>query len=203
MFLLADVFAVPFDEIAGVVERSPEACRQVASRARRRVREERPRFRATDEEAWRVAAAFLEAVQAGNIDGVLGLLAPDAVAISDGGARSPCRPPPGARRRPGRPAGDEPLRPGHPGHRRSRCGGQRPTRRRLPARGRAFMATRSRWSTAVAGIYSVVNPDKLAAIDRRRSAGGDPAGRCRRRGGGSGGGAGTPRRRGPASRRCG
>jgi RNA polymerase sigma-70 factor (ECF subfamily) len=86
VFLLADVFAVPFDEIATVVERSPEACRQIASRARKRVRQERPRFSATDEEAWRVAAAFLGAVQAGDIDTVLGLLAPDVVAVSDGGA---------------------------------------------------------------------------------------------------------------------
>jgi len=86
VFLLADVFAVPFDEIATVVERSPEACRQIASRARKRVRQERPRFSATDDEAWRVAAAFLGAVQAGDIDTVLGLLAPDVVAVSDGGA---------------------------------------------------------------------------------------------------------------------
>jgi RNA polymerase sigma-70 factor (ECF subfamily) len=86
VFLLADVFAVPFDEIATVVDRSPEACRQIASRARKRVRQERPRFTATDDEAWRVAAAFLGAVQAGDIDTVLGLLAPDVVAISDGGA---------------------------------------------------------------------------------------------------------------------
>jgi len=86
VFLLADVFAVPFDEIATVVERSPDACRQIASRARKRVREERPRFSATDEEAWRVAAAFLQGVQAGDIDTVLGLLAPDVIAVSDGGA---------------------------------------------------------------------------------------------------------------------
>lgn len=86
VFLLADVFGTPYDEIATVVDRSPEACRQIASRARRRVREGRPRYAPTDEEAWRVTAAFLTAAAEGDIDGVLALLAPDVVLTSDGGA---------------------------------------------------------------------------------------------------------------------
>lgn len=86
VFLLADVFAVPFDEISGVVDRSPAACRQVASRARRRVREDRPRFSPTDEEARRVTEAFLGAVAVGDVDEVMALLAPDVVSVSDGGA---------------------------------------------------------------------------------------------------------------------
>jgi RNA polymerase sigma-70 factor (ECF subfamily) len=86
VFLLADVFAVSFDEIAGVVDKTPEACRQVASRARRRVREGRPRFAPTDDDAWRVTAAFLAAAQAGDIDGLVALLADDALLVSDGGA---------------------------------------------------------------------------------------------------------------------
>ena len=165
VFLLADVFAVPFDEIAGVVERSPEACRQIASRARRRVREERPRFRATDEEAWRVAAAFLEAVQAGNIDGVLGLLAPDAVAISDGGAHHH------AARRPVRGADrvarlvmnlSARITPDIEIEVRSVNGQPGVVYRR---HGRAFMASAVEVvDGVVVGIYSVVNPDKLAAL---------------------------------------
>lgn len=86
VFLLADVFAVPFDEIATVVDKTPEACRQVASRARRRIREARPRFAPTDEEAWAVTAAFLTAAQQGDLDALVDLLADDAVAVSDGGA---------------------------------------------------------------------------------------------------------------------
>lgn len=86
VFLLADVFAVPFDEIATAVGRSPEACRQVASRARRRVQEGRPRFAPTDQEAWEVTLAFLAAAQAGDLDGLVALLAEDAVLVSDGGA---------------------------------------------------------------------------------------------------------------------
>ena len=86
VFLLADVFGVPFDEIAAVVDRSPEACRQVASRARARVREGRPRFSPTDDEAWQVALAFMSAAEVGDLDALVSLLADDALAISDGGA---------------------------------------------------------------------------------------------------------------------
>lgn len=86
VFLLADVFAVPFDEIARTVDRSPEACRQIASRARRRVHEGRPRFEPTGDDAWAITGAFLVAAQEGDLDTLLALLAPDALAISDGGA---------------------------------------------------------------------------------------------------------------------
>lgn len=85
VFLLADVFGVPFEEIATVVDRSPEACRQVASRARRRVREGRPRYAPTDAEAWRVTEAFLGSAAMGDLGAVVALLAPDAVLTSDGG----------------------------------------------------------------------------------------------------------------------
>lgn len=86
VFLLADVFATPFDDIAKVVDKSPEACRQIASRARLRVREGRPRFAPTDDDAWQVAMAFLTAAQVGDLDALVSLLADDALAISDGGA---------------------------------------------------------------------------------------------------------------------
>jgi RNA polymerase sigma-70 factor (ECF subfamily) len=85
VFVLADVFGVPHAEISRAVGRSPEACRQVASRARRRVRAERPRYQPTDQEAWDVALAFLGAAAEGDLDGLLALLAPGAVSISDGG----------------------------------------------------------------------------------------------------------------------
>ena len=86
VFLLADVFGTPYDEIASVVDKSSEACRQIASRARRRVRTDRPRYCPTDQDAWQVTLAFLAAAQAGDINGLVGLLADDAVAVSDGGA---------------------------------------------------------------------------------------------------------------------
>jgi RNA polymerase sigma-70 factor (ECF subfamily) len=85
VFLLAEVFSVPFDEIAATVDKTPEACRQIASRARQRVREGRPRFAPTDDQAWEVALAFLSAAQAGDLEALLSLLAPEAVLVSDGG----------------------------------------------------------------------------------------------------------------------
>jgi RNA polymerase sigma-70 factor (ECF subfamily) len=85
VFLLADVFGVPFDEIAETVGRSPAACRQVASRARQRVRAGRPRFRPTDAEAWQATAAFFAATAAGDVDGLVQVLSPDVVVLSDGG----------------------------------------------------------------------------------------------------------------------
>jgi RNA polymerase sigma-70 factor (ECF subfamily) len=86
VFLLADVFSVPFDEIAEVVDKTPAACRQIASRARHRVQQDRPRFRPTDDEAWEVARAFLVAAADGDIESVTALLAPEVVEVSDGGA---------------------------------------------------------------------------------------------------------------------
>jgi RNA polymerase sigma-70 factor (ECF subfamily) len=85
VFLLADVFDTPYREIAVVVDRSPEACRQVASRARRRVRAGRARHDPGDM-AVQVARHLLVAVAAGDVDRVLSLLAEDVVMVSDGGA---------------------------------------------------------------------------------------------------------------------
>jgi RNA polymerase sigma-70 factor (ECF subfamily) len=85
VFLLADVFDTPFGEIAAIVDRSPAACRQVASRARRRLREGRHRHD-PPEEAERVMQALLVAVGAGDVDLVVSLLAEDVVLVSDGGA---------------------------------------------------------------------------------------------------------------------
>jgi RNA polymerase sigma-70 factor (ECF subfamily) len=84
VFLLADVFDVPFTEIAVIVDRSPEACRQVASRARRRVRAGDVRHD-VPREATQVIGEFLAAVGAGDVDRVIDLLADDAVLVSDGG----------------------------------------------------------------------------------------------------------------------
>jgi RNA polymerase sigma-70 factor (ECF subfamily) len=83
VFLMADVFDVPYADIADAVEKSPEACRQIASRARRRLRHPRRRARTTDR---RVVDELLVALWMGDMDAVLARLAPDAVCITDGGA---------------------------------------------------------------------------------------------------------------------
>ena len=86
VFLLADVFDEPFADIAAIVGKSPAACRQIASRARRRVRDPVRHVDATTPAGQEVAAAFVQATVAGDVDALLDLLAPDVVLVSDGGA---------------------------------------------------------------------------------------------------------------------
>jgi RNA polymerase sigma-70 factor, ECF subfamily len=84
-FVLQEVFDVPFPEVADVVGRTPAAVRQLASRARRRVAQERPRFEASPCERERAVRAFAQAVAEGDFDGLVAVLDPDVVWTSDGG----------------------------------------------------------------------------------------------------------------------
>ena len=85
-FVLHDMFAVPFEEIAPIVERSPEAARQLASRARRRVRRTAPVIDADLATQWEVVDAFLAAARDGDFDALVAVLDPDVVLRADGGA---------------------------------------------------------------------------------------------------------------------
>lgn len=98
VFLLADVFGVPFAEIATTVGKSETACRQIASRARQRMRT--PTTRRQTEADRSVVEALLVAVAAGDVEQTLAHLGPDAVCIADGGAavRAARRPVVGAAR---------------------------------------------------------------------------------------------------------
>jgi RNA polymerase sigma factor (sigma-70 family) len=84
-FVLHDIFAVPFDEIAPIVERSPEAARKLASRARRRVRAERTVPDTDLGTQWEVFDAFLAAAREGDFDRLLAVLDPDVVLRQDFG----------------------------------------------------------------------------------------------------------------------
>ena len=84
-FVLHDIFAVPFDEIAPIVDRSPEAARQLASRARRRVRAERTVPDADLETQREVVDAFLAAARDGDFDQLVAVLDPDVVLRADFG----------------------------------------------------------------------------------------------------------------------
>jgi len=85
VFLLADVFAEPYSAIAPVVERSEEACRQIASRARRHVREERQLFQPASARRDDLLNAFLAACAFGQVDDLRRVLGDDVVLVSDGG----------------------------------------------------------------------------------------------------------------------
>jgi RNA polymerase sigma-70 factor (ECF subfamily) len=85
VFLLADVFGEPFAKIAPIVERSEEACRQIAKRARTRVREERRRFEPDPPQRDDLVHAFLAACASGSIDDLRRVLSDGVVLVSDGG----------------------------------------------------------------------------------------------------------------------
>lgn len=85
-FLLAEVFDYSHAEVAAVLGRSEDACRQLAARARRAVRDGRPRVVAVDAHA-RLLAAFVGACAQGDLPGLEALLAADAAVISDGGGQ--------------------------------------------------------------------------------------------------------------------
>ena len=166
VFLMSDVFDVPFTEIGKTVDRSPEACRQISSRARRRIREGSPR-RGIPDDAESVLGELLAALTAGDVDRVLSLLAEDAVLVSDGGPRAyAARRPVVGRERVARflvniasrlasldLSIESAIVNGEPG---------------------VVVTGAGRWvltltahvdDGAIAALYSVVNPDKLAALD--------------------------------------
>ncbi|GLW33900.1 RNA polymerase sigma factor SigJ [Actinoplanes regularis] len=84
-FVLHDAFGVPFEEVAAVLETTPAAARQHASRGRKAAAEGGIRHTADPAEQRRVLAAFLAAAQSGDVRTLAAVLAPDVVAISDGG----------------------------------------------------------------------------------------------------------------------
>jgi RNA polymerase sigma-70 factor (ECF subfamily) len=86
-FILHDVFGYSFDEIGDVVGRTPAAARQLASRARRHVVEQRPRQSGTPQEQQRAVEAFAVAADGGDLEALLAVLDPDVVMRSDGGGR--------------------------------------------------------------------------------------------------------------------
>ncbi|MGH2895310.1 MAG: sigma factor-like helix-turn-helix DNA-binding protein, partial [Solirubrobacteraceae bacterium] len=88
-FVLHDMFAVPFDQIAPIVERSPEAARQLASRARRRVQGSSPVGDADPDQQREVVDAFLAAAREGDFDALLAILDPDVVLRADSGPGLP------------------------------------------------------------------------------------------------------------------
>jgi RNA polymerase sigma-70 factor (ECF subfamily) len=94
VFLLREVFDYGYDEIAEVVGKSEDNCRQIAVRARRQIEAKKPRFEASRKRREELARRFFDAVTNGDTEGLLGLLAADVVAYGDGGGKSPAYPQP-------------------------------------------------------------------------------------------------------------
>lgn len=87
VFLLREVFDYEYTEIAEITGRSETACRQLFSRAKKHIKENRPRVPASPEAHAKMAARFMEAFTAGDIDSLMTLLAEDVTVWSDGGGK--------------------------------------------------------------------------------------------------------------------
>lgn len=88
VFLLHEVFDYGYEEVAVMVGQSEAACRQHVHRAKTRLRGERHRFHADPDDATRIAESFLRAMQTGDVQDVLTLIAPNVVVITDGGGKA-------------------------------------------------------------------------------------------------------------------
>ena len=167
VFVLREVFDVPYDEIAEAVDKSPASVRQIAHRARDHVAARRPRRQVARSEHERVLERLGRAVETGDIQALMDVLAPDVVSVADGGGRVR-----GAARRPvvgadrlarylvrglAKYAGRMTISPiavnGQPGL-------------RVEIDGRIAAAlTVAVEDGRVSRIYSIANPDKLARLD--------------------------------------
>lgn len=85
VFVLREVFAFEYDEIADAVDKTPAAVRQIAHRARVHVEERKPRSRTTQEQCRRVLEQFALAASTGDVQALMDVLSPDVVLVSDGG----------------------------------------------------------------------------------------------------------------------
>jgi RNA polymerase sigma-70 factor (ECF subfamily) len=87
VFLLREVFDYEYAEIAQITGRGEAACRQLFSRAKKHIREQRPRFPASPEAHREIVGRFMEAFTAGDIDSITQLLAEDVTVWADGGGK--------------------------------------------------------------------------------------------------------------------
>jgi RNA polymerase sigma-70 factor (ECF subfamily) len=171
VFLLREVFDYPYDEIARIVGKSPDNCRQILARARRHMEEGRRRFDVSREERDEVARRFVAAWEEGDTDALVELLAADATVYGDGGGKAPSMPVPlvGAERVAkaligwGRQAHERGIT-----HRPARVNGE-PGLVFYDVDGHAlWVAALEVAEGVVVAVRSVLNPDKLAHIPRAR-----------------------------------
>jgi RNA polymerase sigma-70 factor (ECF subfamily) len=167
VFVLREVFDVGYDEIAETVDKSQDAVRQIAHRARAHVAARRPREIASRAEARAVLEAFQRAIETGNVAGLLGVLAPDVVGLGDGGGIKQAAPKPivgadkvarfygGGLKRMGSALSSEPVE----------VNGRPALLIRLDGELDGIMAFRIERGL-VTGIYYVRNPEKLSRLEQ-------------------------------------
>jgi len=167
VFVLREVFDVGYDEIATAVDKSQDAVRQIAHRARNHVQARRPRGTVTSQEAGRALDAFRRAMETGEFEELLSLIAPDVVMVGDGGGikQAILHPVHGARRVSkllsvglrdvGRQMSVEPAT----------INGWPALILRLDGELDSVLAVRID-DGLITGLYAVRNPEKLARLDR-------------------------------------
>ncbi|MYW01523.1 RNA polymerase sigma-70 factor [Streptomyces sp. SID3343] len=163
VFVLREVFGLEYDEIAEAVDKSPAAVRQIAHRARAHVAARRPREVVSAAETRGVLQAFRRAVETGDLQRLLDLLAPDVVLLSDGGgvARAALAPVTGVdtvARVLGRIAATASLRP-------AQVNGYPALVLRLDGKIDTVVAVRID-DGLISGLYAVRNPEKLSRMER-------------------------------------
>jgi RNA polymerase sigma-70 factor (TIGR02957 family) len=89
VFVLREVFDLPYTDIAAAVDKTPAAVRQIAHRAREHVAARRPRIRVDRAEHQQVVDRFLSALRTGDLQVLLDVLAPEVVLVADGGGQVP------------------------------------------------------------------------------------------------------------------
>ncbi|MFF8377863.1 RNA polymerase sigma-70 factor [Streptomyces sp. NPDC015661] len=163
VFVLREVFELAYEEIAEAVDRTPAAVRQIAHRARAHVAARRPRGVASAAETRRTVDAFRRAVETGDLQRLLDVLAPDVVLLTDGGGvvRAALEPVVGAERVAGvlsRIAATTALQP-------ARVNGDPALIVRIGGEIDTVMALRID-EGLVTGLYAVRNPEKLSYLER-------------------------------------
>lgn len=166
VFVLRESFGFPYDEIAGAVEESPDAVRQIAHRARSHVKARRPRQPASPAQTRTALEAFKVSVETGDVQALMDVLAPDVVVLADGGGIKQAVPNPvrgadkvsrlfvgGLRKAGGTLAASHMTVNGHPALRVTMDGDLDGVFTALVLGGQ------------IAGIYYVRNPHKLSRVD--------------------------------------
>ncbi|MEV5610229.1 RNA polymerase sigma-70 factor [Streptomyces sp. NPDC052225] len=161
VFVLREVFAMEYDEIAAAVDKTPAAVRQIAHRARNHVAARRPRGAVTPAERKGALDAFRRAVETGDLQGLLDMIAPDVVLLTDGGGvvEAALRPIVGAERVVqvlAHVSGRAELRPTY-------VNGCPALFVRIPGEVDSVLAVRFD-DGLISGIYAVRNPEKLSRV---------------------------------------
>ncbi len=167
VFVLRDVFDLAYDEVAEAVDKSPAAVRQIAHRARAHVAARRPRGVVSATESRSALDAFRRAVETGDLQGLLDVLAPDVVLVGDGGGvkQAILRPVVGAGRVARLLAGGLTKLPGTTSLRSEQVNGYPALVLRWDGEIDTVVAVRID-DGLITGLYAVRNPEKLSRMDR-------------------------------------